>query len=209
MYARYPILVHEIGKFGLVGIGSTIITLLIQYALYGYVGPTTAVVIANALATVFAYTGNRYWAFRHRKNARMGRETVLFIIFNVIGTLIQSAFVDVNRYLLHNTDRYSPLIASAIGIVFATLFRLYRYRKFVFSAVPANVEEAGTAPLRRCCRECRRFGSMMTVFIKWRRGSTILLPAVRGFRSAVRIQIVPSGVPEVGDSSIWLPADPR
>jgi putative flippase GtrA len=142
MYARYPMLIHEVGKFGLVGIASTIITLLIQNALYGYAGPTTAVVIANAVATAFAYTGNRYWAFRHRKNARIGRETVLFIIFNVIGTLIQAAFVDFNHYLLHNTDRYSQLIATVIGIVFATVFRLFCYRKFVFSAVPTTVEEA-------------------------------------------------------------------
>ena len=28
----------------------------------------------------------------------MGRETVLFVFFNVVGTLIQTAFVDFNHY---------------------------------------------------------------------------------------------------------------
>ena len=134
-YARFQVLIHEVGKFGLVGLASTIITFLIQNALYGHTGPTTSVILANAIATVFAYIGNRYWAFKHRKTSNMGRETLLFIFFNVVGTLIQTAFVDFNHYLLHNTDRISLNIATVIGIVFATLFRLVCYRKFVFNQV--------------------------------------------------------------------------
>jgi putative flippase GtrA len=137
-YARFQVLIHEIGKFGIVGICSTIITFAIQNALYGHVGPTTAIVAANAIATIFAYVGNRYWAFRHRKTANMGRETVLFIFFNVVGTLIQTAFVDTNHYLLHNHDRISFNIATVVGIIFATLFRLICYRKFVFNEVPSS-----------------------------------------------------------------------
>jgi putative flippase GtrA len=146
LYLRFRVLIHEIGKFGLVGIVSTIITFLIQNALYGHVGPTTAVIVANAIATVFAYLGNRYWAFKHRKTANMKRETVLFVFFNVVGTLIQTAFVDGNHYLLHNTDRISLNIATVVGIFFATLFRLFCYRKFVFSDVkPPDDREAELA----------------------------------------------------------------
>lgn len=147
-YARFQELIHEVGKFGLVGLASTIITFLIQNALYGHTGPTTSVILANAIATVFAYVGNRYWAFKHRKTTNMGRETVLFIFFNVVGTLIQTAFVDTNHYLLHNTDRLSLNIATVIGIVFATLFRLFCYRKFVFNDVtPAVVTEELVEPV--------------------------------------------------------------
>jgi putative flippase GtrA len=134
-YVRFQALIHEVGKFGLVGIASTIITFALQNALYGHVGPTTSVVVANAIATCFAFVGNRYWAFRHRKTANMGRETVLFIFFNVVGMLIQTAFVDFNHYLLHNTDRLSYNVATVIGVVFATLFRLFCYRTFVFNEV--------------------------------------------------------------------------
>lgn len=147
-YARFQELIHEVGKFGLVGLASTIITFLIQNALYGHTGPTTSVILANAIATCFAYVGNRYWAFKHRKTTNMGRETVLFIFFNVVGTLIQTAFVDSNHYLLHNTDRLSLNIATVIGIVFATLFRLFCYRKFVFNDVtPAVVTEELVEPV--------------------------------------------------------------
>ena len=141
-YSRFRVLIHEVGKFGIVGICSTILTFAIQNALYGHVGPTTQVIVANAIATCFAYVGNRYWAFKHRKTANVGRETVLFIFFNVVGTLIQTAFVDTNHYLLGNTDRLSQNIATVIGIVFATLFRLFCYRKFVFNDVRGPDEPA-------------------------------------------------------------------
>jgi putative flippase GtrA len=149
-YVRFQVLIHEIGKFGIVGICATIITFALQNALYGHVGPTTSVVVANAIATCFAFLGNRYWAFRHRKTSNMGRETVLFVFFNVVGTLIQTAFVDFNHYLLHNHDRISYNIATVVGIVVATLFRLVCYRKFVFNSIPPTqdpAEELATATL--------------------------------------------------------------
>ena len=141
LYLRFKVLIHEIGKFGIVGICSTIITFLVQNALYGHTGPTTAIILANAVATCFAYCGNRYWAFRHRKTDNMKRETVLFVFFNVVGTLIQTAVVDINHYLLGNHDRISFNIATVVGIIFATLFRLYCYRKFVFKNAPVTVEQ--------------------------------------------------------------------
>jgi putative flippase GtrA len=150
VYVRFRELIYTVGKFGIVGIVATIITILVQNALYGHVGPTTTVVVANAVATVFAYLGNRYWAFRHRKNPNMGRETLLFIFFNVVGTLIQTAFVDFNHYVLGNHDRLSYNIATVIGIIVATLFRLFCYRKFVFNSIPPTedpAEELATATL--------------------------------------------------------------
>jgi putative flippase GtrA len=147
-YVRFRVLIHEIGKFGLVGIVSTVVTFALQNALYGHVGPTTSVIVANSIAMCVAFVGNRYWAFKHRKTANMGRETVLFVFFNVAGILIQTAFVDFNHYLLHNTDRLSYNLATVVGVVFATLFRLFCYRKFVFNEVripDQPAEELATA----------------------------------------------------------------
>jgi len=141
-YLRFRVLIHEIGKFGIVGLVATIITFAVQNVLYGHAGPTTSVVVANAIATCFAYLGNRYWAFRHRKTANMGRETVLFVFFNLVGTVIQTTFVDFNHYVLGNHDRISLNIATVIGMAFATLFRLVCYRKFVFNSIPPEQDEA-------------------------------------------------------------------
>ena len=57
------------------------------------VGKYKAVVPRRSLATVVTFLGNRYWAFRHRERIGMGRETVLFFVFNGIGLLIQLACV--------------------------------------------------------------------------------------------------------------------
>lgn len=147
-YARFEVLIHEVGKFGLVGIGSTILTLAIEKVLFGHVGPTTNVVIANSIATAFAFIGNRYWAFKHRKSDNVARETVLFVFFNVIGMLIQTGFVDGNHYVLHNHDQFTFYVASVIGIGVATIFRLFCYRAFVFKSVPeaGSAEELATQP---------------------------------------------------------------
>jgi hypothetical protein len=73
---------------------------------------------------------------------------VLFVFFNVVGILIQTAFVDGSHYLLHNHDQISFDIASVLGIGIATLFRLFCYRQFVFRTVapPAGAAEEISEP---------------------------------------------------------------
>ena len=133
---------REIGKFAIVGIVGAIVQFGLQNALYGRTGLTASVVIATCIATSVTFLGNRYWAFEHRKTANVGRETVLFFFFNLAGMLVQTAVVDADHYWLHGTGRLSYNLATVIGVVFATLFRLFCYRRFVFNlAPPAPVEE--------------------------------------------------------------------
>ena len=133
---------REIGKFAIVGIVGAIVQFGLQNALYGRTGLTASVVIATCIATSVTFLGNRYWAFEHRKTANVGRETVLFFFFNLAGMLVQTAVVDADHYWLPGTGRLSYNLATVIGVVFATLFRLFCYRRFVFNlAPPAPVEE--------------------------------------------------------------------
>ena len=90
--------------------------------------------IATIVATVFAFFGNKLWAFRHRTGSHLGRESVLFFVFNGIGLLIQLAFVAAVHYGLGLTDTLSYNVANIIGIGVATIFRLYCYRRWVFLA---------------------------------------------------------------------------
>jgi putative flippase GtrA len=139
---RFQLLARETGKFGIVGIVGAIVQFGLQNALYGRTGLTASVVIATCIATSVTFLGNRYWAFEHRKTANVGRETVLFFFFNLVGMLVQTVFVDAGHYWLHGTGRLSYNLATVIGVVFATLFRLSCYRRFVFNLVPpAPVEE--------------------------------------------------------------------
>ena len=95
LYERFRVLIHEAAKFGVVGLAGFIVSLGGADVLHFDVGvgKYKAVVTATIAATVVTFLGNRYWAFRHRERVGMGRETVLFFVFNGIGLLIQLACV--------------------------------------------------------------------------------------------------------------------
>ncbi len=134
VYTRFRVLIHEVAKFGVVGILAFLITIGGANALRSGagLGPLTSVTIATIVATVFAFLGNKFWAFRDRKGSHLGRESVLFFVFNGIGLLIQLAFVAGVHYGLGLTDTFSYNVANIIGIGVATIFRLYCYRRWVF-----------------------------------------------------------------------------
>jgi putative flippase GtrA len=139
LYLRFQVLLHEIGKFGVVGAVGFVVQLGLQNAMYpGHgISATTSVLIATAIATTVTFLGNRYWAFRHRRTAKIARESALFVFFNVVGMLIQAGAVAIDAHVLGHTGRLSYNVATIIGVVFATLFRLFCYRRFVFREVPA------------------------------------------------------------------------
>jgi putative flippase GtrA len=134
LYTRFKVLIHEVAKFGVVGILAFVITIVGTNVLrYGVgLGPLTSVTIATVVATVFAFLGNKLWAFRHRNGSHWGRETVLFFVFNGIGLLIQLGVVAAVRYGLGVDDKLSYNVSNIIGIGVATIFRLYCYRRWVF-----------------------------------------------------------------------------
>ena len=134
LYARFRVLIHEVAKFGVVGIIAFFITIGGSNVLhYGVgLGPLTSVAIATVVATVFAFLGNKLWAFRHRNGSHLGRESVLFFVFNGIGLLIQLGFVAAVRYGLGLDGKLAYNVSNIIGIGVATIFRLYCYRRWVF-----------------------------------------------------------------------------
>ena len=144
LYARFRVLIHEAAKFGVVGAIGFVVSLggadLLHFNLG--VGKYTSVVIATVLATIVTFIGNRWWAFRHRERTSMGQETVLFFVFNGIGLLIQLAFVAIAHYGLGLTDTFSYNVANILGVIVATVFRLYTYRRWVFLTAEAEPSAA-------------------------------------------------------------------
>ena len=134
LYERFRHLIPELLKFGVIGGIGFVVTLggadLLRFD--ANLGKYTSVTIATIVATVFAFLGNKLWAFRHRKGSHLGRESVLFFVFNGIGLLIQLAFVAVATHVLGLNDKFSYNVANIIGIGVATIFRLYCYRRWVF-----------------------------------------------------------------------------
>ena len=143
-YIRFQVLVHEVAKFGVVGLIGFVVQLGVQNALYpGHgVGAVTAVVIGYAVATVVTFIGNRHWAFKHRKGGGLKQETALFVGLNVVGIFIQIGVVALVVHGMHRSDRLSYNVATIIGIGIGTIFRLLTYRKFVFARPIEDTAEA-------------------------------------------------------------------
>jgi putative flippase GtrA len=134
LYERFQVLIHEVAKFGIVGALAFVLTIVLTNVFHysAGLGAITSVTLANVLATVFAFVGNKFWAFRHRRGSHWGRESLLFFLFNGIGILITDGVVAAVHYGLGRTDALSYNVANIIGIALATLFRLYCYRRWVF-----------------------------------------------------------------------------
>ena len=143
LYERFRVLIHEVAKFGVVGSLAFVLTLVLANVFHSaaHMGPIAAVTLANVVATVFAFVGNKFWAFRHRKGGRLRRETILFFVFNGIGILITDGVVAAVHYGLGYHGNVAYNVANLIGIALATLFRLYSYRRWVFLWAEAPVEE--------------------------------------------------------------------
>ncbi len=134
-YFRFQVLVHEVAKFGVVGLAGFVVQLVVQNALHSglKVGAITSVVIAYIVATMVTFVGNRHWAFKHRKGAGLKRETIVFVLLNCVGIVIQVGIVDLAYYELGYKSGLAYNLATIIGFVLATMFRLFAYRKFVFN----------------------------------------------------------------------------
>ena len=147
LYAPIQALVHEIAKFGIIGAVAFVIDVGL-FNLLLYAGPLegrplTAKVVSVAVATTFAYFGNRYWTFRHRGRTNMGREYLLFFVLNGVAMLISVACLWVSHYLLGFTSALADNIsANVIGLGLGTLFRFWSYRTWVFPALPTDSPDA-------------------------------------------------------------------
>jgi putative flippase GtrA len=147
LYRQVQHRVHEIAKFGLVGLLGLVVDLPIYNWLVfdtplvvgsGGVGvmhhkPVTAKVISVTAATIATYLGNRHWTWKHRERSGLHREYVLFFVLNGIGLLIAAACLATSRYVLGMHSQLADNIAAnVIGLGLGTLFRFWSYRKWVF-----------------------------------------------------------------------------
>jgi putative flippase GtrA len=152
LYARVEHLVHEVAKFGIVGL----VALVVDVGLFNllrfaggegpmYDKPLTAKIVSVSVATTVAYFGNRYWTFRHRGRTSFGREYLLFFVLNGVGLAISVGCLWFSHYALGLTSAVADNIsANVIGLGLGTLFRFWSYRRWVF---PEDVEAAGEETL--------------------------------------------------------------
>ena len=134
LYRRSAVLIHEVAKFGVIGALAFVITWggtnVLHFGLG--VGPLTSNAIATVVAATFAFAGNKFWTFRHRRDSGLGREYFLFFVLNGVGLLIQLLCIGFTHYTLRLEGRLPYNVALIVGIVLGTLFRYWSYKKWVF-----------------------------------------------------------------------------
>ncbi|WP_344243233.1 GtrA family protein [Actinocorallia libanotica] len=136
LWARLRRMARELAKFGSVGALSFVITFAFFNVFHTALamGPLTSTTLATVIATTFAYFANRYWTFRHRERSGLGREYVLFFVFNGVGLVITQIFIAFGYYVLDQRSTIASNLALIIGTGAATVFRFWSYRKWVFTA---------------------------------------------------------------------------
>lgn len=146
------VLWRELAKFGAIGLLAFVIdlggfNLLVSGTLENKV--TTAKLISGGVATVFAWLGNRYWTFRHRRNRPVHHEVVLFFAVNAVALVVSAAWVAFAHYVINATGTLALNLAAFTGIGLGTLLRFWAYRRFVFVNEPevAAVEDSHALPV--------------------------------------------------------------
>jgi len=102
--------------------------------------PTRARILASCVATVVAWLGNRYWTFRHKRQANPVKEFVAFILVNIGGIAIEATVTWVSAWHLGYTTKLGLNVAFIVGTALGTIFRfvMYKFTIFTNQAEPTN-----------------------------------------------------------------------
>lgn len=140
IYERFALLIHEIGKFGIVGAVCYVIDVAVFNIFLAITGePYSPKIISTIIAATVAFFGNRYWTWRHRERSKLSREYLLYFIFNAVGLGISLACLWLSHGLLgtfwpavFHSALADNVSGNLIGVLAASAFRFWAYRRFVF-----------------------------------------------------------------------------
>jgi putative flippase GtrA len=127
---RFGTLVHEMGKFGTVGSVAFACDLAIYNVLLQLGTETlTAKTISTCLAATVAFTGNRFWTWRHRERRSLAREYTQYFLLNAVGLGIGLSCLAISHYGLGQiwpalqSQLADNVSGQLVGTALGTLFR--------------------------------------------------------------------------------------
>ena len=146
VYRRFQVVIHEIAKFGIVGIFNFGLDIAIfNVLLSSGVGPLTSKTIAVTIAATSSYFMNRHWSFAHRARSGIRREYVLFIVLSAVGLGIALTCLAISHYALGFTSQLADNVAgNGIGTVLGTMWRFWSFKRWVF--LPATDDPDDPSP---------------------------------------------------------------
>jgi len=104
--------------------------------------PTRARILASCVATVVAWLGNRYWTFRHKRQASPVKEFLAFVLVNLGGIAIEATVTWISAWILGFTSPLGLNVAFIVGTALGTIFRylMYKFTIFTNPATPSAAE---------------------------------------------------------------------
>jgi putative flippase GtrA len=148
---RFEHVIHEVGKFGVVGLFAFLIDFSVFNLLLEPIGPIPAKTVSTVISATLAFVGNRFWTWRHRPRSGYRREYTLYFLFNGVGLGIGLSCLWLSHYGLgsiwpsiFHTRLADNLSSLGMGMILGTTFRFWSYRRIVFR-VPATVPSRSPA----------------------------------------------------------------
>ncbi len=116
---------QQIFKFGIVGFIATVIDFLCIYILKEFLH--LPVIISNTLsfciATIYNYWASIHWVFNVNKEKNPKKNFILFILFSVMGLLLNDLIVWFTTYEFNIYYLLGKVIATAIVMIFNFITR--------------------------------------------------------------------------------------
>ena len=137
----------EVWKFGVVGVGGVVVdfTFFNLFERAG-IGPLTAGALSNVIAAVLSYFANRHWSFAHRARTGLRRELPIFILLSSIGLGINEVPLAISHYALgYRTLIDDDISRYTVGLLLATLFRFWSFKRWVFTVEAPDDEVLASA----------------------------------------------------------------
>lgn len=145
LYVTFEHLIHEIAKFGVIGVAMLGVTAGLSNLFHfgAGLGPLTSFGLATLIAATLSYFANRHWTWRHRDATGLKRELPLFLVLSGIGLAISEIPVGVSEYILklHSPLAYN-ISSIVVGTGFGMVWRFWAFRRWVFLS---NGSDAVTA----------------------------------------------------------------
>ena len=122
-------LMIQIFKFIVVGGIATVIDWIIYFVLYHFIKiePIIANIISFAVSVVYNYWASCKYVFKVNKEKSRARQFVEFIVFAVIGLLINEVII----WGLHNELEWNAMLVKIIATAIVMVFNFVTRKKFL------------------------------------------------------------------------------
>ncbi len=141
---RFAGLVRETSKFGVVGACSYVLHVSVfnLFLVLLHVPAFAALAVTTVISTTFAFLGNRFWTWRDRERSGLRREYSLYFGFNLVGLVIGEICLWLSHDVLGAVWPHifqgkvaDNVATNIVGVAFASAFRFWSYRRYVFPPV--------------------------------------------------------------------------